>query len=199
MKVCMDFKSGAKEAIERMLIAYGFTSRLQLCTQLDITKSSLSNRMFRDSFPAEWIIQCCLETGVSLRWLSTGQGDMNADAGHKMKSSGCISAPQIEFFRVVDGAISSDGCIVIDQLLLAGARSPALVTVDNGYYHLIDREFEDVKNGTWLIDVEGIICLKKIIRIPVSKVRVSDCDGSFDCDINEIKFIGKVKLTMTEN
>ncbi len=195
----MDLKSGAREAVDRMLVAYGFTSRQQLCAQLKITKSTLANRVFRNSFPADWIIQCCLETGASLLWLSTGQGELGINVAHEAQSIDKLIAPQIELLSLRDGGISNDGYIVMDQSLLADTRSPALVTLENGERYLIEREFEDIKNGTWLIDVEGIICLKKVIRIPVSKVRVSDNDSSFDCDLDEIKFIGKVKLTIMEN
>lgn len=195
----MDLKSGAKGAVDRMLIAYGFTSRQQLCVQLGITKSTLGNRVFRNSFPADWIIQCCLETGASLLWLSTGQGEMGITVEHDKKPIDKLIAPQIELLRLNDGGIINDGYIILDQSLLADTRSPALVALENGERYLIEREFEDIKNGTWLIDVEGIICLKKVIRIPVSKVRVSDNDSSFDCDLDEIKFIGKVKLTIMEN
>ncbi|WP_223271247.1 helix-turn-helix domain-containing protein [Klebsiella pneumoniae] len=34
----------------------------------------MANRYARDTFPADWVIVCHLETGVSLIWLSTGEG-----------------------------------------------------------------------------------------------------------------------------
>ncbi|WP_442980184.1 helix-turn-helix transcriptional regulator, partial [Salmonella enterica] len=68
----MNFDTGGRGAIERMVEAYGFTTRQALSNRLGISKSTLANRYMRDSFPAEWVIQCCLETGVSLSWLVTG-------------------------------------------------------------------------------------------------------------------------------
>ncbi|MCV5942164.1 helix-turn-helix domain containing protein, partial [Escherichia coli] len=52
----MDFSQGGKKAIERMVEAYGFTTRQALCEQLGISKSSLATRYMRDSFPSDWVI-----------------------------------------------------------------------------------------------------------------------------------------------
>ena len=65
---------GGKAAIERLVEAYGFTTRQALADHLEVSKSTLANRYLRDTFPADWIIQCALETGTSLKWLTTGQG-----------------------------------------------------------------------------------------------------------------------------
>ncbi|WP_348265451.1 helix-turn-helix transcriptional regulator, partial [Salmonella enterica] len=70
--------SGGRDAITRRIKAYNFTSRQQLCEHLEVSKSTMANTYLRDSFPAEWVIQCALVTGISLLWLGTGQGDMYA-------------------------------------------------------------------------------------------------------------------------
>lgn len=53
---------GGKAAIERLVKAYGFTTRQALADHLGVSKSTLANRYMRDTFPADWIIQCALET-----------------------------------------------------------------------------------------------------------------------------------------
>ncbi len=78
--------SGGREAIERLLKAYGFTTKQALADHLKISKSTMANRNLRDSFPAEWVIQCALETGASLLWLATGQGEMFASQDREKKS-----------------------------------------------------------------------------------------------------------------
>ncbi|HHU7925073.1 TPA: helix-turn-helix domain-containing protein, partial [Escherichia coli] len=64
--VTMNLEKGGRGAIERMVEAYGFKTRQALCDHLGISKSTLATRYMRDSFPAEWVIQCALETGTSL-------------------------------------------------------------------------------------------------------------------------------------
>ncbi|WP_228706637.1 helix-turn-helix transcriptional regulator [Klebsiella pneumoniae] len=51
---------GGKAAIERLVKAYGFTTRQALADHLGVSKSTLANRYMRDTFPADWIIQCAL-------------------------------------------------------------------------------------------------------------------------------------------
>ncbi|MCU6527849.1 helix-turn-helix domain containing protein, partial [Escherichia coli] len=70
----MNLEKGGRGAIERMVEAYGFKTRQALCDHLGISKSTLATRYMRDSFPAEWVIQCALETGTSLSWLTNGYG-----------------------------------------------------------------------------------------------------------------------------
>lgn len=70
----MNLEKGGRAAIERMVDAYGYNTRQALCDHLGVSKSTLATRYMRDSFPSEWVIQCALETGVSLNWLVTGNG-----------------------------------------------------------------------------------------------------------------------------
>lgn len=77
--------TGGREAIHRLMAAYDFKSRQQLCDHLGASKSTMANRYLRDSFPAEWVIQCALETGVSLLWLTTGQGEPGSNIDHKKR------------------------------------------------------------------------------------------------------------------
>ncbi len=65
---------GGKAAIDRLVNAYGFPTRQALADHLRISKSTLANRYLRDTFPSDWIIQCALETGASLLWLTSGKG-----------------------------------------------------------------------------------------------------------------------------
>lgn len=70
----MSLEKGGRGAIERMVEAYDLKTRQALCYHLGISKSTLATRYMRDSFPAEWVIQCALETNSTLQWLTTGEG-----------------------------------------------------------------------------------------------------------------------------
>ena len=71
-----NIKTGAREAVERICEAYGFTSRLQLSNYLGMSASALSTRIMRDNFPADLVLLCALQTGASIEWLTTGDGVM---------------------------------------------------------------------------------------------------------------------------
>ena len=110
----------------------------------------MANRYLRDSFPAEWVIQCALETGVSLLWLTTGQGEPGSN---------------------------------IDPNLL-------LVTTSGDSY-LIDRNQTPPVNGTWLVDIDGIKSIVKLTRLPGNRLVVHQDDSSFECELDDIKVIGR--------
>ena len=97
----MDFNSGGKKAIERLVEAYGFGTRQALCDHLGVSKSTMATRYMRDIFPADWVIQCALETGTSLNWLTTGHGSKQASAN--------TNTIEVEKYLLSDGALQKDG------------------------------------------------------------------------------------------
>ncbi|HBH14454.1 MAG TPA: phage repressor protein, partial [Leclercia adecarboxylata] len=91
--------TGGQPVIERILKAYGFTTRQSLCNHLGISQSTMANRYARNTFPSDWTIICSIETGVSLMWLISGEGAMFEDeVDHK--------AVALKHFKVTDGVMS---------------------------------------------------------------------------------------------
>lgn len=195
----MIFERGAKEAIERILAAYGFTSRLQLCKQLGVSKSALSNRVFRDNFPADYILQCALETGASLAWLATGQGTPFPDGSKEVANLDEITQPQLKRCKISNSELIEDGFAVFDKSLIPSDVTKPLLIATKEQTYLIDEAATEVQNGLWLVDTDGLIGIKKILRIPAGRIRVSDNDGTFDCGVDDIDLLGKVRLTITED
>ena len=70
----LDFDVDSAPVLDRVIEAYGFTSKLMLAQHLDIAASSLSSRYKRGGFPSDIAVRCIAETGVSLEWLATGAG-----------------------------------------------------------------------------------------------------------------------------
>ncbi|MCW7550921.1 helix-turn-helix domain-containing protein [Photorhabdus sp. APURE] len=196
-EIKMGADSGGKQAIERLVRAYGFKSRQALSDHLGVSKSTMANRYLRDSFPADWVIQCNLETSASLLWLSTGQGEMFPDGERKKESLENIIAPTIQRVRLAGGKLNIDSAVVLDSELIAKGMKKPLVVDDGNSWHLLDTEEPDVQDGLWLVDIQGMNSIKKITKIPVNKIRVSDNDVTFDCAIDEINFVGRVYLMIS--
>ncbi|TDB60741.1 phage repressor protein [Photorhabdus khanii subsp. guanajuatensis] len=197
IEIKMGADSGGKQAIERLVHAYGFKSRQALSDHLGVSKSTMANRYLRDSFPADWIIQCNLETNASLSWLSTGQGEMFPDGEKEKESLENIIAPTIPRVKLVGGRLNVENPVILDNELIAGEIKKPLIIDDNNSWYLLDAEEPDIQDGLWLIDIEGMHSIKKIIKIPGGKIRVCDHDVTFDCAINEINFIGRVCLMIS--
>ena len=59
----IDFSQGGAEVLNRVIQAYGFSTKLALADHLEIASSSLANRYKRDFFPSDIVVRCMAETG----------------------------------------------------------------------------------------------------------------------------------------
>lgn len=193
--------TGGKEAIHRLIAAYGFKSRQQLCDHLGASKSTMANRYLRDSFPAEWVIQCALETGVSLLWLTTGQGeqepnieskkDINFVNPSKVRPLSELVSPEIYKATLNSGELVDAGKAIIDSSLLPGdSANPLLVNTASDSY-LVDRGQTPLVNGIWLIDIDGIKSIVKLTRLPKNRLVIHQDESSFECSIDDIEVVGR--------
>lgn len=179
----MDLSRGGRAAIDRMIEAYGFTTKQALCDQLGISSSTLANRYLRDTFPADFVIQCALETGASLMWLTFGTGPV-FDNGQ----SDIIKVPRK---KILGGKLFDASYLMFDKAFIPeNTKKITVIAIDKTSY-FVESDFSDVEDGLWVIEVEGKVSIREIIRIPVGKVRVTG-DIPFDCLLDDIKFISKV-------
>lgn len=183
----MYLEKGGRGAIERMVEAYGFKTRQALCNHLGISKSTLATRYMRDSFPAEWVIQCALETNTSLKWLTTGHGSKEGSQKANIK--------EIEKQVLADGALSKDGSYVFDASFLPENLQNPVVVTDGTSEYICDRDHEDVRDGIWVVSIDGEIALRSLTRLPGSRLRVEGGNSSFECAIKDIEILAKVLVS----
>lgn len=193
IKLIRDFISqnrGGKEVIGRILEAYGFTTRISLCNQLGVSQSTMANRYARDTFPADWVIVCHLETGASLTWLSTGTGNKFVD-GRDDKTV------YLKHIDITNGNITNQKDIIADVSIIPdGLTSPFILTADKTTY-LADSYEGELVDGFWFIEIDGITSVRELYRFPAGRVRIENGKASFECSVSEIKVLGKV-ISKTE-
>ncbi|HDS8886640.1 TPA: phage repressor protein CI [Enterobacter hormaechei] len=193
--------SGGRDAINRLIKAYNFSSRQQLCEHLSVSKSTMANRYLRDSFPAEWVIQCALETGISLLWLATGQGDMftsdECDKPLKTETSvtvrplSKIVAPSIKHAELKNGELQSEDEILLDSRLLDSESVNSMFVKTATDSFIVDTSVKQVSNGYWLVDIDGVKSIVKVARIPGNKIVVHQDESSFECSVDDIEVVGR--------
>ncbi len=183
-------QGGGKEAIQRIMEAYDFSTRQALCNHLGISQSTMANRWMRDTFPHDWLIACHLDTGTSMLWLATGQGDLVKDnkAPHKT---------QLRIKKITAGVLSEGDLLAYDTRLFSGSVSEPFLLDCDGAIYLIEGARSEVTDGLWLIDIDGLVSLKEIYRLPGRKLRVENGPASFDCTPDDINVLGKV-ISKTE-
>ncbi|MGW8234916.1 phage repressor protein CI, partial [Klebsiella pneumoniae] len=171
--------------------AYGFKTRQALADHIGVSKSTLANRYMRDTFPADWIIQCSLETGASLTWLTTGNGAMFEKPR--------INTITIPYHKIIDGSLAQETVLTFDSKLLEGTfLQPLAVFIDEEIY-IVESKFNEVTDGKWLVNIEGKISIKDLTRIPVGMVKVVGTNASFECLLTDIIVLAKCKRVFTKN
>ncbi len=176
---------GGKDPIERIVQAYGFSSRQALCRHLDVSQSTMANRIMRGNFPADWVLICAMETGTSLEWLTYGRGDPNI-------TNQDSSPTKIELKNITNGKFSPSDWVGYDvHLLPSEVNAPLLIRFEKQTF-LVDESEAEVTDGLWLIEIDGLVSVKELYRFPGGRIRVENGKASFECKAEEIKVLGKV-------
>ncbi|WP_311766336.1 helix-turn-helix transcriptional regulator [Proteus mirabilis] len=108
-KFNFDAFSKSAPVLDRIIEAYGFGSKIMLAQHFDIALSSLSGRYKRDVLPADMVVQCVVETGVSLEWLDTGNG--------KMYENQSVDILRVTNYKLIDGEIFLAGDLMVDKVM----------------------------------------------------------------------------------
>lgn len=176
---------GGKEPVERIVKAYGLSSRQALCRHLNVSQSTMANRIMRGNFPADWVLICSMETGASLEWLTYGTGNPNITVQDN-------TSTKIELKKITNGIFSSSDWVEYDaQLLPSDVKAPLLVNFEKHNY-LVDMTAAEITDGLWLIEIDKLISVKELYRFPGGRIRVENGKASFECKAEEIKVLGKV-------
>lgn len=188
----IDAETDSGPVLDRVREAYGFTQKLQLADHLGIAASSMSARYKRGGLPADIMIKCMAETGVSLEWLATGNG--------KKYESDDLDIMKIPRKKLVDGQMFDAGITMFDSALFrAGIPLPndPICLQDDKAQYIVDRKFAEIYDGEWLVNIEGKASVRSLVRIPIRKVRVSGIGMAFDCSLDDIDVIGRIVMTIT--
>lgn len=187
----INLETGARDGIERICEAYGFTSRNQLAKHLGITNSSLGSRILRDNFPSDIALRCSLETGASLLWLVNGDGAM-----FDHSASDTLRIPAFKF----DGStLVKTSSFMFDKVMIPDHIGSLEIVVEGNTKYLIDRANYAAGDGKYLIEYSGTQSIKELTLLPGNKLRIDWGKYPLDCGITDVTIIGKVIMTMVVN
>jgi phage repressor protein C with HTH and peptisase S24 domain len=187
----LDLGVDSAPVLDRVIEAYGFTSKLMLAQHLNIAASSLSSRYKRGGFPSDIAVRCVAETGANLEWLATGEG--------KKFNGEELDILKLPRKKIVDGQLYDSGVYMLDKVsFLPGIPLPSapMCVLEGNTQFIVDTTFNEVYDDQWLVDIEGKASIRTLTRIPIKKVRVSGVGMAFDCSIEDIKVLGRVVLTI---
>ncbi|EPO2450011.1 phage repressor protein CI [Providencia rettgeri] len=173
--------------LDRIIEAYGFSSKLMLAQHFEMASSSLAGRYKRDIFPADLVVRCASETGVNLEWLATGQG--------KKYDNEELDVLRLKKYKIIDGEEFDSGIAMFDKVLFKqGVPFPSepIMVQDGQNYFIVDRKFGEVYDGKWLVRIDDKISIRELTRMPMQRVRVSGVGMAFDCDLKDLTILGRV-------
>ncbi|WP_282748705.1 phage repressor protein CI [Hafnia paralvei] len=188
-EISINPQAGGREAIERLLIAYGFKNRQALCNHLGVSQSTMANRYSRDTFPADWVIICALETKKSLYWLTTGKGPLD--------EQGTSEVTAVTSYILKNGILYESEHRFIDNKLVQNAANEIISITDGNIIYLIDTSITDAADGLRLIEIDEQVSVKKMTRLPKSRVLLESGSSSFECLVSDISIKGEV-ISRTE-
>ncbi|MBF7957385.1 MULTISPECIES: phage repressor protein CI [Rahnella] len=189
-KFSFNFDGESAPVLDRVLEAYGFSSKILLAAHLGIASSSLAGRYKRGGFPADIVVRCVAETGANLEWVATGQGKKFEDSE--------LDVIRLPRKKLIDGQMYDSGYVLFDKVLfLPGTHMPEdpICVIDGSTQFIVEQKFLEIYDSDWLVDIEGKISIRTLTRVPVKRVRVSGVGIAFDCNLDDIIVYGRVVMT----
>ena len=56
---------------------------------------------------------------------------------------------------------------------------------------IVDISVKQLSNGYWLIDIDGVKSIVKVVRIPGNKIVVHQDETSFECSVDDVEVVGR--------
>lgn len=193
----LDELEGGKAVLTRMLQAYGFSMQKELGDLYGLSSGTISTWVRRDYFPGDVVVACALDTGVSLRWLATGKGNMQDSALSGAAASGDIR--QLKKLRLRGGALEEEGVWSVDPSLLDDSLTQPAYVVKGHHSWIIDMGSTHPGNGRWLLDIDGDLDVYDVARIPGNRLSVTRQESHFECGVDEVTALGQVFITLDRN
>lgn len=189
--------SGGKAVLRRIMDAYGFSTQKELGDQLGISTATISTWVRRNFFPGDVVIACALDTGVSLEWLATGKGKMavQPDSGTPDEKANSL----VPKYRLESGKLKECGVWSMDRSLFGSDTAKPVYIEGLSSSWGVDTSVNDIGNGRWVINVDDSYDVFDIVRLPGSRVKLSNNVIGFECGIADIKIYGSVFFTLEKN
>lgn len=171
--------------LERICEVYGFSQKIQLANHFDISASSLQNRYTRGTISFDYAALCSIETGASLKWLLTGEGE-------KFEHPAIENRPiEVDSFTIENGELTKGKSLNIDPDFFRKKPTDGIAVRTGGKLHFIDKA-ASLTDGTWLVDIEGVVSIREITVLPVKKLHVAGGKIPFECSVEDIQTLGLV-------
>lgn len=189
-----------KDFVQRLIEVTESKSQRVLSEKLGVPTSTISTWVKRGLTPHEIAVRAHLHTGVSLKWLLLGEGEAFPNrSSHKHDSEGVETKFlfDIDCFKILNGELIESKTLTFDKSLLDDVSVVNAMAIREGdLTSIIDKEVHQAVNGTYLVDMDGLLSLNEIQRLPGKQLAISFNGSTLTVKEDEVKVVGRVVLVL---
>ena len=191
---------GGKDVIKKLIEVTNSERQQDIADVFGIPKSTIATWRQRDLTPFEIAIRLHLQTGVSLEWLLLDKGEpypKTPTQKHINTNNESKTIFDIDCYTLVNGKLNANGTLSFDKNYLDKVGIENMMAIENdGTTYVIDKEIEQAVAGTYLVDMDGLLSLNEIQRLPGKKLAISFNGSTITVDEGDVKVVGRVALVM---
>jgi len=188
-------QSGGQQLLQRLLMAYGFTMQKQLGDLLGLSSGTISTWVRRNHFPGDVVVACALDTGVDLRWLATGEQPIAG--GLRLDAELPPNVILVQRKSLLNGRLELKGKTFIDTTIIPNATSDCELITKDTVTWCVNAKEDMLVNGLCLLDIDGMLDIYNITRLPGGKIKVKSTIGDeFECSSDDVTCRGVVIKTI---
>ena len=172
----------------------------QLTEVLGVNKGTISTWHTRNMTPFELAVRIHLSEGVSLKWLLLDEGEpfpeQNAQ-DHISKKNEAKTLFDLDYFTLTNGKLVRNETLAFDKSYLDKLGVLNVMGIEHdGTTFIVDKEVHQAVSGTYLVDMDGLLSLNDIQRLPGKKLAISFNGSTLTVEEDEVRVVGRVALVM---
>ncbi len=189
---------GGRDVTERMKLVTKTSDFKSLGECLGVSKGTISTWHQRGLTPYEVIVRLHLRTGASIKYLALGEGEPFDDKKtHTSKKNEVKRLFDVDLFSLSNGKLVGNETLAFDKSYLDKLGVLNVMGIEHdGTTFIIDKEIHQAVSGTYLVDMDGLLSLNDIQRLPGKKLAISFNGSTLTVDENEVRVVGRVALVM---
>ncbi|PMN30005.1 transcriptional regulator [Vibrio lentus] len=191
---------GGREVTERMKKVTKTRDFKSLGDVLGISKGTISTWHQRELTPFEVILRLHLKTGASIKYLALGEGKAFPDQvvqEHTSKKNEAKTLFDVDYFTLTNGKLVGNKTLAFDKSYLDKLGVLNVMGIEHdGTTFIVDKEVHQAVSGTYLVDMDGLLSLNDIQRLPGKKLAISFNGSTLTVEEDEVRVVGRVALVM---
>ncbi|MGF1717865.1 helix-turn-helix domain-containing protein [Photobacterium chitinilyticum] len=182
--------SGGAEFLDRLKEVYSVSHRMDLSNVIGVSTGTMSTWRTRNQTPFEIAVRVHLASGVSLKWLLLGEGEMYEGG----KPSAASDKVELPYFELKNGDLIDKGKMFFDPQFLDGMpEAEHLMLVEHeGQKLFVDTSNTKVISGEYLVSFSGLTTVSELHRLPNGKMFMNFNGKDIEVEDQQIEVLGKV-------